>query len=141
MTDPKVQPQVDDDELLEEKPTTRETTTETETTTHVEGDTVQVVGTKSGWFEIFPPNGTYCLIIKDAVELDTDGKAATLEETVDAIERTVVALAIDPIQGGIEHLRGRRHRSGGWADVVLHLDLQALRKLSIEPPTYASFVK
>src|ERR1035437_3715474 len=43
------------------------------------GDTVQVVGAKGGWYEIFPPNGTFCLIAKEFVETDAGGQSGTVK--------------------------------------------------------------
>ena len=46
------------------------------------GDLVYVVGTKSGWYQILPPNGTFCLIAKEFVEVDAAGGAAPSSGTV-----------------------------------------------------------
>ena len=42
-------------------------------------ETVQVVGTGNGWYQIIPPAGVYCLIAKDFVDADADGKAGTVK--------------------------------------------------------------
>jgi hypothetical protein len=41
-------------------------------------DTVQVVGTGMGWYQIVPPAGVYCLIAKEYVDADADGKTGTI---------------------------------------------------------------
>jgi len=59
------------------------------------GDTVQVVGTRSGWFEIFPPNGTFCMIAKDMV--DVDGTEGTVKvDYVNLRAGTALNKARDP---------------------------------------------
>jgi uncharacterized protein YgiM (DUF1202 family) len=42
------------------------------------GDTVQVLGTKEGWYIIAPPAGTFCLIAKELVDVDASGKLGTV---------------------------------------------------------------
>ncbi len=43
------------------------------------GDTVQVVGTKNGWYTIDPPAGVYCYVAKDLVEVDSTGQTGTIK--------------------------------------------------------------
>ena len=41
------------------------------------GDLVYVVGSSRGWYQILPPNGTYCMVAKEFV--DADGKDGTVK--------------------------------------------------------------
>ncbi len=43
------------------------------------GDTVQVVGSRPGWYQILPPNGTFCMVAKDLVEIDPAGTSGTVK--------------------------------------------------------------
>ncbi len=43
------------------------------------GDLVQVVGARQGWYQILPPNGSYCMIAKEFVETEADGKSGTVK--------------------------------------------------------------
>ena len=43
------------------------------------GDTVRVVGSRLGWYQILPPNGTFCLIAKEFVDADSAGATATVK--------------------------------------------------------------
>lgn len=42
-------------------------------------ETVKIVGQANGWYQIEPPAGVYCLIVKDYVELSADQKNATVK--------------------------------------------------------------
>ncbi len=41
------------------------------------GDLVQVISTRQGWYQILPPNGTFCMVAKDLVEIDSTSTAGT----------------------------------------------------------------
>lgn len=41
------------------------------------GDLVQVVGSRLGWYQILPPNGTFCLVAKEFVETDAAATTGT----------------------------------------------------------------
>ncbi|MCL2647377.1 MAG: hypothetical protein FWD61_10305 [Phycisphaerales bacterium] len=43
------------------------------------GDTVQVVGSRNGWYRILPPNGVYCMVAKEYIDLDTSGDTGTVK--------------------------------------------------------------
>ncbi|HVX86373.1 MAG TPA: hypothetical protein VH253_16435 [Phycisphaerae bacterium] len=43
------------------------------------GDLVQVTGARLGWYQILPPNGTFCMIAKDYVDADAAGQNGTLK--------------------------------------------------------------
>jgi uncharacterized protein YgiM (DUF1202 family) len=43
------------------------------------GDLVQVVGSRMGWYQILPPNGTFCMVAKDLVEVDAAGTSGTVK--------------------------------------------------------------
>ena len=43
------------------------------------GDLVQVVGSRLGWYQILPPNGTFCMVAKDLVEVDSAGTSGTVK--------------------------------------------------------------
>jgi uncharacterized protein YgiM (DUF1202 family) len=43
------------------------------------GDLVYVVGASKGWYQILPPNGTYCLVAKELVDLDPSGASCTVK--------------------------------------------------------------
>jgi hypothetical protein len=43
------------------------------------GDLVYVVGASRGWYQILPPNGSFCLIAKEYVELDPGGGTGTVK--------------------------------------------------------------
>jgi uncharacterized protein YgiM (DUF1202 family) len=43
------------------------------------GDLVYVVGLRQGWYQILPPNGAFCLVAKEFVELDNGGRSGTVK--------------------------------------------------------------
>ncbi|HVS70212.1 MAG TPA: hypothetical protein VHQ47_03040 [Phycisphaerae bacterium] len=43
------------------------------------GDLVQVTGARLGWYQILPPNGTFCMIAKEYVDADATGQNGTLK--------------------------------------------------------------
>jgi uncharacterized protein YgiM (DUF1202 family) len=43
------------------------------------GDLVQVTEARLGWYKILPPNGTFCMIAKDFVDVDASGQNGTLK--------------------------------------------------------------
>ena len=45
----------------------------------VKGDLVYVIGVNKGWYQILPPNGSFCMVAKEFVELETGGAAGALK--------------------------------------------------------------
>jgi uncharacterized protein YgiM (DUF1202 family) len=43
------------------------------------GDLVYVVGVNKGWYQVLPPNGAFCMVAREFVDLDTGGAAATIK--------------------------------------------------------------
>ncbi len=43
------------------------------------GDTVQVVGSKNGWYAIDPPAGVYCYVVKELVDVEAGGQSGTIK--------------------------------------------------------------
>jgi hypothetical protein len=43
------------------------------------GDLVYVVGVNRGWYQVLPPNGSFCMVAKEYVDLDTGGAAGTIK--------------------------------------------------------------
>ena len=43
------------------------------------GDTVEVVGSRLNWYQILPPNGSFCMVAKDLVETDASNSTATVK--------------------------------------------------------------
>lgn len=66
------------------------------------GDLVYIVGSiktsgGGGWYQILPPNGTYCLIAKEMVELDPGGATGTVaKDYVNVRAGTAMNKARDP---------------------------------------------
>jgi uncharacterized protein YgiM (DUF1202 family) len=47
----------------------------------VKGDLVYIIGTSKGWYQILPPNGSFCMISKEFVELDPAATGTTTSAT------------------------------------------------------------
>ena len=61
------------------------------------GDLVQVVGTRLGWYQILPPNGTFCMIAKEFVDADATGGTGTVKvDYVNVRAGTSLAPTRDP---------------------------------------------
>jgi uncharacterized protein YgiM (DUF1202 family) len=61
-------------------------------------DLVYVVGTSKGWYQILPPNGTFCLIAKELVEVDSSGANGTVKgDYVNVRAGTAINKNRDPI--------------------------------------------
>jgi hypothetical protein len=43
------------------------------------GDLVYVVGVNKGWYQVLPPNGSFCLVAREFVDVDTGGAAGTIK--------------------------------------------------------------
>ncbi|HUO09998.1 MAG TPA: SH3 domain-containing protein [Phycisphaerae bacterium] len=43
------------------------------------GDTIEVVGSRLGWYQILPPNGTFCMVAKDFVDADLATHTGTVK--------------------------------------------------------------
>jgi uncharacterized protein YgiM (DUF1202 family) len=43
------------------------------------GDLVYVVGLNKGWYQVLPPNGSFCMIAKEFIDLDTGGAGGTIK--------------------------------------------------------------
>jgi uncharacterized protein YgiM (DUF1202 family) len=45
----------------------------------VKGDLVYVIGVNKGWYQILPPNGSFCMVAKEYVDLETGGTGGTIK--------------------------------------------------------------
>ncbi len=61
------------------------------------GDLVQVVASRQGWYQILPPNGTFCMVAKDFVDVDSSGTAGTTKaDYVNVRAGTALSKAREP---------------------------------------------
>ena len=85
------------------------------------GDLVYVVGSSRGWYQILPPNGTFCMIAKEFADVDASGTATVKGDYINIRAGTALNRTRDPSAVLTVVRKGTKLRVLGTTDKYLEV--------------------